>query len=77
LLLIAAAFIVIWVSHNAPSKEQQAVLVQLHRSLGVTVFALTLFRLGWRWQARIPSLPAGLPAIQKFAARAAEYILSG
>ena len=75
LLLIAAAYIAIWGSSVVASKEQAAFLMQLHRSLGVTVFVLTLFRLGWRWHARIPSLPADLPAIQKVAARVAEYVL--
>ena len=75
LLLIAAAYIAIWGSYAVATKEQEAFLTQLHRSLGVTVFVLTLFRLGWRWHARIPSLPADLPAIQKVAARVAEYVL--
>jgi cytochrome b561 len=75
LLLIAAAYIAIWGSYAVATKEQEAFLMQLHRSLGVTVFVLTLFRLGWRWHARIPSLPADLPAIQKVAARVAEYVL--
>jgi cytochrome b561 len=73
--LITAIYIAIWVSHDAATKEQQAILMQLHRSLGITVFALTLFRLGWRWHARIPNLPVDLPAFQKFAARAVEYLL--
>jgi len=75
LLLIAAAYFAIWGSYAAATKEQEAFLMQLHRSLGVTVFVLTVFRLGWRWHARIPSLPADLPAIQKVAARVAEYVL--
>ena len=75
LLLIAAAYIAIWGSYAVATKEQEAFLTQLHRSLGVTVFVLTVFRLGWRWHARIPSLPADLPAIQKVAARVAEYFL--
>ena len=75
LLLIAAAYFAIWGSYAAATKEQEAFLMQLHRSLGVTVFVLTLFRLGWRRHARIPSLPADLPAIQKMAARVAEYVL--
>jgi len=75
LLLITGAFIAIWASHNVATKEQQTFLVQLHRSLGVTVFVLTVFRLAWRWHAQIPSLPADLPAIQKVAARITEYVL--
>jgi cytochrome b561 len=66
-----------WSTDFAASKEQRAVLSQLHYSLGITIFVLTLFRLGWRWHARIPSLPADLPRIQKLAARATEYFLYG
>lgn len=65
----------VWASHAAGSREQSALLVQLHRSIGVTIFALMLFRSAWRWTARIPPLPAELPLFQKFAARATEYIL--
>ena len=49
--------------------------MQVHRSLGVTIFVLTLFRLAWRSRARLPSLPADLPAIQIMAARATQYLL--
>jgi cytochrome b561 len=75
LLLIAGAYVAVWASHAAGSGEQSALLVQLHRSMGLTILALTLFRLGWRWNARIPPLPAELPLFQKLAARATEYIL--
>jgi cytochrome b561 len=75
LLLIAGVYVAVWASHAAGSREQSALLVQLHRSIGVTIFALTLFRLAWRWTARIPPLPAELPLLQKLAARATEYIL--
>ena len=75
LLLVAAGYAVVWASHVVATQEPHAILLQLHRSLGVTVFALTLFRLGWRWHARIPGLPADLPAIQKLVARATEYLL--
>jgi cytochrome b561 len=43
--------------------------------MGLTILGLTLFRLAWRWNARIPPLPAELPLFQKLAARATEYIL--
>jgi cytochrome b561 len=75
LLFIAGVYAAVWASHAAGSKEQSALLVQLHRSIGVTIFALTLFRLAWRWTARIPPLPAELPLLQKVAARATEYVL--
>jgi cytochrome b561 len=75
LLLVIAAYMVVRMSHAAASREQSEVLVQLHRSIGVTVFAVTLFRVAWRWNSRIPPLPGELPLFQKIAARATEYAL--
>jgi cytochrome b561 len=75
LLLVTAAYAAVWASHVAASAERHAALVQLHRSLGVTVFALTLLRLGWRCRARLPELPAELPRLQQAAARATEWLL--
>jgi superoxide oxidase len=75
LLFVGVAFLAVWASDLAPSREQSAMLLELHRSLGITVFGLTLFRLAWRWHTAIPALPAELPGIQKIAARTAEYSL--
>ena len=75
LLLVATSYAAVWSSHLVASRERAVLLVQLHRSVGVTILALTLFRLAWRWSAQIPSLPAELPTIQKLAARATEYAL--
>jgi cytochrome b561 len=75
LLLIAAVYGAVWASHAVGTREQSTLLVQLHRSIGVTIFALTLFRLVWRWNARTPPLPAELPLFQKLAARVTEYAL--
>src|SRR5215471_13346522 len=75
LLLVATSYAAVWLSHAVAGRQQAMLLVQLHRSVGVTILALTLFRLAWRWSAQIPSLPAELPTIQKLAARATEYAL--
>ena len=75
LFLVAATYAVVWSSGAAATKEQQAVLVQVHRSLGVTIFVLTLFRLAWRSRARLPSLPADLPTVQIMASKATQYLL--
>lgn len=74
-LLIIAVYGAVWASHAAGGREQSAMLLQLHRSMGITISALTLFRLTWRWHARIPPLPADLPLVQKVAARVTEYAL--
>ena len=74
-LLVIAAYMAVRMSHAAASREQSEVLVQLHRSIGVTVFAVTLFRVAWPWNSRIPPLPGELPLFQKIGARATEYAL--
>jgi cytochrome b561 len=43
-------------------------LTQVHKSWGVVIFALALFRVAWRLANRRPPLPAGMPAWQRRAA---------
>jgi len=74
LLLVAAAYAVIWSNSAAVTKEQSAVLVQVHRSLGVTVFVLTIAWHGGRGPSCLTFRPT-LPAIQIMAARATQYLL--
>lgn len=46
---------------------------QLHKSIGLTVLALTLARLAWRLTHKPPPLAAGMPAWEHFAARATHW----
>ena len=46
---------------------------QLHKSIGLTVLALTLVRLAWRLTHRPPPLPQGMPAWEAVAARATHW----
>jgi cytochrome b561 len=49
-------------------------LLGVHRSLGVAIWALTGFRLAWRWTgARFPGFPPSMSALQRLAARVSEY----
>jgi cytochrome b561 len=75
LLLIAAIFVLAFSIDFASSKEQAVALTQLHRSFGVTVWAVTLGRLVWRQLARFPNLPADMPQAMRFAAQWSEYAL--
>lgn len=79
--LIAAAIIANlllgWWMHDALKiAETQALAitgVQLHKSLGLTVLALSLLRLMWRLTHRPPPLPAHMPDWEQWAARAAHW----
>lgn len=48
-------------------------LYQLHKSFGLTILALSLVRLGWRFTHKAPPLPAAMPGWQKLAARATHW----
>ncbi len=52
--------------NDAPTKFD---LYQLHKSFGLSIFALALIRLGWRLGNRPPPLPNAMPAWQKIGAR--------
>jgi cytochrome b561 len=76
LLLITGVFVTIWSADpRLVGRANALLIVQIHRSLGLTVCALTIFRLAWRWHARIPPLPGDLPTIQRWAARANEGLI--
>lgn len=56
--------------HDLPlSDPQKFTLFQLHKSIGLTILGLSVFRLLWRWVNRLPPLPDGLKAWERFAAR--------
>lgn len=49
-------------------------LLLVHRSVGVTLWVLTAFRLGWRWTgARFPAFPASMSRLHRLAVRLSEY----
>ncbi len=75
LALVAGAFTAVWIADPDIVGSYVNPVVQIHRSLGLTVAVLTVFRLAWRWRVGIPDLPADLPTIQKVAARAAEGLI--
>jgi cytochrome b561 len=50
-------------------------LLLLHRSVGVLILALMLFRVFWRLRHPPPPLPADFPAIESFAAHADHILL--
>jgi cytochrome b561 len=50
---------------------------QLHKSIGLTVLALSLVRLGWRLANPPPPLPEHMPAWERIAARATHWAFYG
>lgn len=60
------------VPRNTPART---VVVNLHKSTGLTIGLFILVRLGWRLTHKAPPLPASLPAWQRRAARASHFAL--
>ena len=72
--LIAAAIvfqvIIAWRMGGGRTPEGFA-LIQLHKSIGITVLLLSLVRLAWRLTHRPPPLPAGMATWEKVLAKVA------
>lgn len=55
--------------HNLPATNLKFELYQWHKSFGMLILALSLFRLGWRLSHPAPALPAHMPGWEKLVAR--------
>jgi cytochrome b561 len=72
---IIAMLIIGWLMVNTDkSNSWRFDLFQLHKSLGITILLLSLFRLYWRLAHPAPPLPAHMPTWEKFAARATHWL---
>jgi superoxide oxidase len=71
--LITGMFASAWLL-LASDREHAAMLLTIHRSVGVVTWAVAIVRLGWRISyAYLPPFPATMPTIQQRLAKASEY----
>lgn len=66
----------LWMStalDDAQTRAQAVAGFQIHKSVGLTILALSLVRLGWRLLHAPPSPPAEQPAWERWAARATHW----
>lgn len=75
LFLVAAIFVLAFSIDFASSRAEAVALTQLHRSFGLTLWAVTIGRLAWRQFARFPNWPADMPPAMRLAAQGSEYAL--
>ena len=67
---LVAMFASIWTAGALGSGPGGATLVNLHRSIGLTLLGLVIARLGWRLAHPLPPLPAGTtPGWERWLAR--------
>jgi cytochrome b561 len=77
--LMAAMVIVMlglgWYMNDLPRGPHQLQMYRLHASLGLTVLALIVIRLGWRLANRRPAYPAHMRPWERKAAKTTHFLL--
>ena len=73
--LILLVFVLAFFIDLATSRSSHTVFLQLHRSVGLTVWVLTMVRLVWRHFAKYPNWPGDISPTVQVAAMASEYAL--
>lgn len=73
--LMLCVFVLAFSIDLATSRATHTAFLQLHRSVGLTVWVVTLFRLAWRHVAKYPDWPSDMSQAMRVAAMASEYAL--
>lgn len=73
--LMLAAFLLAFAIDQATSKAAHTAILNLHRSVGLTILGLTMARLVWRRFGTHPAFPDDMAALMRMAARASEQAL--
>jgi len=78
LLIIVVAFLGLWLAYFRPQEEGFKLrLYNIHESLGVVIWILTLARIVYRYRHPPPPLPDDTPALIRFAAHVSHLGLYG
>lgn len=78
--LVAVQFVLVNLAERAEDADDLVSELSLfvnHRSVGITILALIIFRLLWRWRNPPPPLPEIVPRWQLMASRVSHYSLYG
>lgn len=80
LMIIGLMAAGIWMTGAIRERETQKLafeVYQLHKSVGLTVFALSIVRLAWRLTHKTPALPIGMTGVERITAHAAHWVFYG
>lgn len=72
--LMVAVFALSTAIDRVPDADK-AFVTQLHRSVGLTIWAVTVVRFIWRQRAVLPAWPASLRPVAQFITKTSEYAL--
>ncbi len=73
-LLLVANVTLALIADAVPDSAVRSV-IDLHKSIGITVLGLVLLRVLWRWRHAPPALPGGYARWERAASHAAHYTL--
>jgi cytochrome b561 len=73
--LMLLVFVLAFSIDRTTSRASHTAFLQLHRSVGMTIWTLTLVRLVWRHFAKYPDWPSDMQPTMRVAAKASEYAL--
>jgi cytochrome b561 len=73
--VMIVAMLFIGIGMVASVSNRYAILVSIHRPLGIAILVLVIVRLVNRWAQPPPPLPDTIPPMQRFAAEASHYLL--
>ncbi len=73
--LIILQYIIIESAQDLPAGIQKLRLFALHKSFGITILALAVLRLLWRWMNPTPRLPDARPRYEHLLAKVSHFAL--
>jgi cytochrome b561 len=75
-LIVGALFSTAWLHAQSHDAVHKAMLLQVHRSLGLTIWVMTVLRVIWRLtHARLPPFPTHMTRIHRAFVKLNEYAL--
>jgi cytochrome b561 len=77
-VIVLAMFATAWLHSISHDDAVKAILLQTHRSLGVTIWLATVLRLAWRLtNAKLPPFPSHMANLHRAVVKGGEYCLYG
>lgn len=74
-VLVITQYVIVNMAESADSRMEVFVLFARHKSIGITIFALAVIRLLWRFINTQPDLPMKTPQWQRVVARFTHWLL--
>jgi cytochrome b561 len=74
-LLVILQYILIEYAQDLPQGMEKLKFYTYHKSVGITVLALAVLRLSWRWMNRVPALPRHMNTAEVWLARGSHFAL--